>query len=79
MPVEVEIVDLGINNLASLTRGFASAGDVELRVIADASETRGADLMVLPGVGGYGAAVDELRNRGLDTVVTEHAAFADSA
>ncbi len=74
MPIEVEVVDLGINNLASLTRGFQTAGDVELRVIADASETRGADLMVLPGVGGYGAAVDELRTRGLDAVVTAHAA-----
>lgn len=74
MPLEIEVVDLGINNLASLTRGLENAGDVDLRVIADASETRGADLMVLPGVGGYGAAVDELRNRGLDTVVTEHAA-----
>jgi imidazole glycerol-phosphate synthase subunit HisH len=72
--IEVEVVDLGINNLASLTRGFTSAGDVDLRVIADASETRGADLMVLPGVGAYGAAIAELRQRGLDTVVTEHAA-----
>jgi glutamine amidotransferase len=74
MAIEVEVVDLGINNLASLTRGFATAGDVELRVIANASETRGADLMVLPGVGGYGAAVTELRDRGLDEVVTAHAA-----
>lgn len=74
MPLEVEIVDLGINNLASLTRGFAAASDVNVRVIAHASESRGAHLMVLPGVGGYGAAVEELRNRGLDTVVTEHAA-----
>ncbi len=74
MTIEVEVVDLGINNLASLTRGFESAGDVDLRVIADASESRGADLMVLPGVGGYGAAVEELRSRGLDRVVTDHAA-----
>jgi glutamine amidotransferase len=74
MPVEVEVVDLGINNLASLTRGFRSAADVDLRIIANGEESRGADLMVVPGVGAYGAAVDELRSRGLDEVVHAHAA-----
>ena len=74
MTIEVEVVDLGINNLASLTRGFEAAGDVQLRVIADSSESRGTDLMVLPGVGAYGAAMEELHRRGLDRVVVEHAA-----
>lgn len=32
----------------------------------------GADLMVLPGVGAYGAAIGELRSRGLDQVVADH-------
>lgn len=74
MAIEIEVVDLGINNLASLTRGFQSAADVDLRVIAQASDSRGADLMVLPGVGGYGAAVNELDARGLGEVVLSHAA-----
>jgi glutamine amidotransferase len=72
--MEVEVLDLGINNLASLRRGLLEAGAPQLRVIADASESRGADLMVLPGVGAFGAAVTELEARGLDRLVSDHVA-----
>ncbi len=72
MKIEVEVVDLSINNLASLCRGFREAADIELRTIASADESRGAQLMVVPGVGAYGAAIGELRSRGLDRVVGDH-------
>lgn len=74
MPIEIEVLDLGINNLASLRRGLADAGAHEHRVIASSNDSRGADLMVLPGVGAFGAAIDELAQRGLDEAVHRHVA-----
>jgi glutamine amidotransferase len=74
MTIEVEVLDLGINNLASLRRGLSAAGARELRVIASNEESRGADLMVLPGVGAFGAAVNELKQRGLDETLKHHVA-----
>jgi glutamine amidotransferase len=72
MHIEVEVLDLGINNLASLVRGLGEAGASDLRMIASADETRGADLLVLPGVGAFGAAVAELEARGLGNLVQQH-------
>jgi glutamine amidotransferase len=72
MPIEVEVLDLGINNLASLRRGLGDAGARNLRVIASGNESRGADLMVLPGVGAFGAAIIELKQRGLGDTVRQH-------
>lgn len=74
MGAVIEVIDLGVNNLASLVRGFRNVADIELRTVASAAESRGADLMVLPGVGAFGAAVEELRTRGLDDLVREHVA-----
>jgi glutamine amidotransferase len=74
MPLTVEVLDLGINNLASLRRGLSDAGARELRIIATAEESRGADLLVLPGVGSFGSAVDELTSRGLDDTIRHHVA-----
>jgi len=72
MAINIEILDLGINNLASLRRGLAEAGAANLRIVPSASETRSPDLMVLPGVGNYGAAVRELEQRGLLSTIAEH-------
>jgi len=69
MAIEVEVLDLGINNLASLCRGLTEAGALELRTVSSGAESRGSDLLVLPGVGAYGAAMQELESRGLDEVV----------
>lgn len=74
MAIDVEVLDLGINNLASLRRGLTEAGASNLRIVASASEAKGADLMVMPGVGNYGAAVVELEQRGLRDVVERHVA-----
>jgi glutamine amidotransferase len=74
LAIDVEVLDLGLNNLASLRRGLRDAGAKNLRVIASSNESRGADLMVLPGVGAFGAAVDELAQRGLDETLRHHVA-----
>ena len=74
MSLTVEVLDLGINNLASLRRGLSNAGARNLQVIATAEESKGATLLVLPGVGAFGAAVDVLTSRGLDDTIRHHVA-----
>lgn len=72
MAIDVEVLDLGINNLASLCRGLVEAGGNNLRTVASDRDSQGADLLVLPGVGAYGAAVKELAARGLGDLVKKH-------
>ena len=69
----VAIVDYGVGNLFSLESSFASIG-AEVIVTADADVLRGADQIILPGVGAFGDAAEKLRRAGLDAVLKELAA-----
>ena len=53
--MRVTIFDYGAGNLHSLAKALASPG-VTVRVEADTSAAAEADLLVLPGVGAFGAA-----------------------
>lgn len=68
--MEVEILDLGLNNLASLVRGLELAGADQIRVIENSNQAVGADLLVIPGVGAFGAAMNEIHNRGFHEVIS---------
>lgn len=62
----IAIVDYGIGNIKSL---MSLLEDDEV-ILTDAAETLiQADVMILPGVGAFGYAMNALRERGLDTVV----------
>ena len=66
----IAIVDYGVGNLFSLKSSLAAIGQ-EAVVTADADVLRGADQVILPGVGAFGDAADKLRQSGLDKVVIE--------
>lgn len=66
------LVDTGIGNLRSLERAFHAVGAAVERT-ADPARVAAATRLVLPGVGAFGACAAALRERGLDTVVTERA------
>lgn len=66
------IIDYGVGNLRNIERAFAHVG-VEATITSDRDELHRATRLVLPGVGAFGAAVDELRRRQLDTVVLDAA------
>lgn len=66
------IIDYGVGNLRNIERAFAHV-DVEARITSDPDELRRATRLVLPGVGAFGAAVDELHRRKLDTLVLDAA------
>lgn len=55
----ITLLDLGIGNLHSLARALGSPG-VEVRVEADARRALDTQLLVLPGVGSFGAAAARL-------------------
>ena len=59
--MKIEVLDLGINNLKSLTTGLNALSNVDLVVIDDASKAKNPDLIVLPGVGAFGEAMRRIR------------------
>ena len=75
--IRVTVLDYGIGNLLNVVRALEHCG-ATVRVAAQASDViEGGDMpdrMVLPGVGAFGDAMDELRLRGFDDLVKRHAA-----
>jgi glutamine amidotransferase len=66
----VGICDYGVGNLRSVERALAEAGAQPV-VSADRAELAGCDGVVLPGVGAFAVAAATLRDRGLDSMITE--------
>ena len=61
----IAIVDYGIGNLRSIEKAFEAVGADVVR--SDRREDiRAADKVVLPGVGAFGACIDEIRRRKLE-------------
>jgi len=63
-PAAVLIVDYGIGNVRSLEKAFEAVGVPVVRS-GDPAEVAGAERLVLPGVGAFGACAAELKERGL--------------
>ena len=61
---KVVVVRTGTANTASVLSGLSKAG-AEARLVVDADEVARADRLVLPGVGAFAAAMEELRRHGL--------------
>lgn len=60
----VIIVDYGLGNLGSVARAVRHLG-AEPLITSDPDAVRGAERLVLPGVGAFGTAMSNLRERGL--------------
>ena len=68
--MRIVIVDDGIGNLRSVQKAFHALGAVA--TISDQpNEVLGGDGVVLPGVAAFGDGMNNLRARGLDTVIRE--------
>jgi len=63
MPDRIVIIDYGMGNLRSVLNAFRVLG-ADARVSANPSDLRDADRAVLPGVGSFGDAMRNLRERG---------------
>jgi imidazole glycerol phosphate synthase glutamine amidotransferase subunit len=71
--LEVVIIRTGSANLASVSAAFERLGAVP-RITEDALLVASAPRVVLPGVGSFGAAMDRLRDRGLDASLRDRIA-----
>ena len=66
----IAVIDYGMGNLQSVTKGLENAGaDVELT--ASSASLKDADGIVLPGVGAFEAGMSNLKERGLIQIITE--------
>jgi imidazole glycerol-phosphate synthase subunit HisH len=60
----VAVVDYGAGNLVSIDQALTTVG-AEVRIVRDAEAIRGADALVVPGVGAAAPAMARLDRRGL--------------
>lgn len=66
----IAIIDYGMGNLHSVSKAIERLGE-KVRVTANREEILAADGAILPGVGAFGDAMEELRKTGLDEVTRE--------
>jgi glutamine amidotransferase len=69
----ITMVDYGASNIRSAQKAFEAMG-AAVELTADPDVVLGARKLVLPGVGAFGAGMNALRERGLDSAVTTAAA-----
>ena len=69
-PPTIAVLDYGIGNLHSAQKAFERVG-ADARLTADPSVIRGADGVVLPGVGAFGPCMDALDATGLSAIAVE--------
>jgi glutamine amidotransferase len=72
MPRTTTIIDYGIGNLRSIEKALDHVGAAPVRT-DDPAEIAGAERLVLPGVGAFGACIGEIRQRGLEAPIQEAA------
>ena len=66
----IAVIDYDAGNIRSVEKALAFLGE-EVCISADPEVILSADAAILPGVGAFGVAMDRLRERGLDRVVSE--------
>ncbi len=68
--MSVAIIDYGAGNLRSVEKAFQKVG-VSAEITRDKNSIRGARGIVLPGVGSFDAAINELRQLSLEGLIEE--------
>ena len=69
----IGIVDYNMGNLASVINAFAKVG-ADARVERDPAKLQEYDKLILPGVGAFGDAMENLQKRGMDEAIKHYAA-----
>src|SRR4051794_4216345 len=67
----ISIIDYGMANLRSVQKGFESVG-VPAQIISKPEQVKGADRIVLPGVGAFADAVRTMRDTELAGPIIDH-------
>lgn len=69
----ITVVDYGMGNLRNVRRALEQCG-AEARITPDPAAVRGADTLILPGVGAFGEAVARIDALGLREPILAHVA-----
>ncbi len=69
----IAICDYGMGNLRSVEKAFAKVGADAART-ANPDDARGAEALVVPGVGAFPEAMTRIRSQGFGEVIAERAA-----
>jgi glutamine amidotransferase len=69
----IAILDYGMGNLRSAEKAFEHVG-AEVEITRDHERVRAADGVVLPGVGAFPRAMEEVRSLGFDELLAERVA-----
>jgi len=72
---EIVMIDYGASNIRSAQKAFEAVG-ATITLTADPQKVRQANKLVLPGVGAFGAGMDALRARGLDSAICDRVSQA---
>lgn len=59
------VIDYGAGNLRSVVHALTHLGVENMRIVQDPRELQGAARIILPGVGAFGAGMQQLREQGL--------------
>ena len=70
MTARIAILDYGMGNLRSVEKALEHVG-ATATISNDAETVRGADGVVLPGVGAFPKAIERVRGLGLDELIAE--------
>jgi glutamine amidotransferase len=65
------VIDYGAGNLRSVLHALNHLGTTNMRVVQTPKELEGADKIILPGVGAFGAGMQQLAAQGLITPLQE--------
>jgi len=58
------VIDYGAGNLRSVLHALRTLGANDLHIVQDGDALRGATRIILPGVGAFGAGIQQLREKG---------------
>ena len=68
----IVILDYGMGNVGSIQNMLRKIGVREVEISRDTDVIRGADKLILPGVGAFDAGMERLRELGLPEQIREH-------
>ncbi len=66
----IAVIDYGMGNLRSVQKALCAVG-AKVRIVSGPAGLKKCDKLVFPGVGSFGAAMKELRRRGLVDAIKE--------
>lgn len=69
--MKIVVVDYGMGNLKSISSALIYLGVDDVYVSAGYEELENADKVILPGVGSFGKAIREIRDRKIDVYLQE--------